>query len=120
LEKVLRRQVGADSVEIDTRASTAAYAHSKPVVIDFDVIEGAAYDAGYTLVSLTLQLDGELSVGHCEACGGDVDVLTVAETGQRLEAAGDAPHGVPLRIVGKVTEWADGHARISIESATAR
>jgi len=51
----LRRRVGADSIDIDTRLGYVRFTLAEPERIDFASIEKAADDAAYTLTGLTLE-----------------------------------------------------------------
>ena len=112
MEKALRRQLGADAVDLDTQAGYARYTLARPVPIDFVAIEKAASDAGYTLKELTLTLEGEVINAPCERCAGEVAMLKISETGQLIEIEGNAP-SPGTRAKGTVSGWAEGHVRIS-------
>ena len=114
MEKALRRQLGADAVDLDTRAGRAHYTLAEPVRIDFAAIEKAAVGAGYTLKELTLELEGDVVRAPCESCAQDATMLRVSETTQQIELVGDVPPGGAVRVKGSVAGWAGSHVRLLV------
>ena len=110
----MRRQAGADTVDLDTIEGYAHYALHHPARIDFAAIEDVAHDTGYTLRELILEIEGVTSMGDCAECGGPVPMLKVAETGQVFELEGDVPQGETLWIRASVHGWGGGHARLTL------
>ena len=104
----MRRRAGADAVDIDTREGTVAYALVEPQIIDFDAIEQAAYDAGYTLMELKLEIEGELESNERGTW------LVVPATRQRFELTGSIPHSGLLRVVANVQGWAEDRVRLTV------
>ena len=104
----MRRQLGANAVDIDTEAETASYMLWTPRHIDFDEILEASKDAGYTLTGIKLDLEGEVIMADCLHCADTVSMLTVGETGQSFELDGEFMAGATLRITADVQGW-DGH-----------
>jgi len=102
-------------VDIDTRAEYARYWIQEPARIDFQTIEEAVDDAGYTLKVIELDIAGRVETGPCTTCGESVPFLHVPETGQAIELSGDAPTETG-RVSGHVTGWAEGHPRLELES----
>lgn len=104
----MRRRAGADAVDIDTREGTVVYALIDPQVIDFKAIEQAAYDAGYTLMELRLELEGELITDEEGAW------LVIPTTRQRFELTGSVPHEGSLRVVANAEGWKEGRVRLTV------
>ena len=101
--------MGADAVDIDTRASTCELAFATPRRLDFLAIESAAADGGYVLTGLNLEAEGEQVRGFCKVCAEEVTFLELPILGTRLELAGDfAPGTVHAAIDG----WGTDHPRL--------
>ena len=86
-----------------------------PAEIDFSEIDQAVQGAGYTLKTVTVELEGQMETASCETCAGDVAMLRVAETGQLLELRGDVPSGRKIRVVASVSGWGGTHAVLSVQ-----
>gem|GEM_PF-1493240 len=112
--KALRRQVGADTIELDTEKSFARYTLARPRRIDFAKMEEAAEDASYTLKSIVLEIEGVTSETQCQKCGRSVPTLRIPATGQTFELEGDVPIGVTTKIRASVQGWDGGHARLVV------
>lgn len=114
MEKVLRRQVGADIVDIDTEEGTAGYKLLHPMRIDFRAIEKAALDAGYTLTEVVLEIVGQSFTSYCDECSADVPMLKIPQTAQTIELEGDVPDKTTLRLTGSAKGWGGTHARLVV------
>ena len=114
MEKVLRRQVGADIVDIDTEEGTAGYKLLHPMRIDFRAIENAAHDAGYTLTEVVLEIVGQSFTTYCDECSADVHVLKIPQTDQNFELEGDVPDKTTLRLTGSAKGWGGALARLVV------
>ena len=102
----MRRQAGADDLRLDTRDAWAHYVLDDPQPIDWDDIRQAAIDAAYEIVTLELELRGEV-VDESGA-----QWFQVQETGQKLELAGGLPTGWSGRLIMHVSDW-DGIAPLA-------
>jgi hypothetical protein len=112
LEKALRRQLDADTVELDTRASFARYSYAEPREIDYGEIGDAAESASYTVAVVDLRIRGEVETERCERCDADVSVLVAEGTGQRLELDGEPPAGGGAVVEGRVLGFDTDHPRL--------
>jgi len=101
--------LGADGVDIDTRASTCEVAFAEPVRLDFLAAESAAADAGYALVAVHLEAEGEREVGFCKVCAEEATFLVMPGNGQRFELVGDFAPGV---LTAEVAGWGTDHPRL--------
>ena len=110
----MRRQLGANEVDIDTEEETASYTLSIPMRIDFDAILKASKDAGYTLTGIQLDLEGEVTMADCMQCADTVPMLTIAQTGQSFELDGEFETGTRLRITADVLGWDGEHPVLDI------
>lgn len=108
METALRHQLGADAVDIDTRASLCAFAFADPTRIDFDAIESAAADANYTLTDIHMTADGKVTSGFCKECGEDKSFFVLPSTEQRFELASQQAEG-PFALQATVQNWNTGH-----------
>lgn len=104
----MRRQLGADAVDIDTRASSCHLAFEGPVQLDFLAVESAAADAAYALIDIELSAAGEVVRGDCATCAREVSYLELPGTGQRIEFWG-APELGPIDVFAKVDGWQSAH-----------
>lgn len=104
----MRRQLGADAVDIDTRASSCHLAFEDPVPLDFLAVESAAADAAYTLIDIELRAVGEVVRADCVSCAGEVSYLELPGTRQRLEFAGEQQPG-PIEVFVRVDGWESVH-----------
>ena len=86
-----------------------------PSQIEFAKIQEAVDGAGYTLKTLTLELEGEVANGSCPTCG-EVAMLQVRGTGQLLELRGDIPMGRSVRVEASVSGWAGPHPVLTVQS----
>jgi hypothetical protein len=86
-----------------------------PAEIDFSEIDQAVQGAGYTLKTVTVELEGQVETASCETCVGEVAMLRVAETGQLLELTGDVPTGQDVRVKASVSGWAGTHAVLAVQ-----
>lgn len=123
MEKALRRRVGADIVDIDTREGTAGYRLYHERRIDFEEIMQAADDAGYTLTGLTLEITGRISKSDCPSCQQSVSMLSLPGTGQRFElASSDSVKNLPVdgqvHITARALDWAGDHPRLDVVSVS--
>lgn len=110
----MRRQLGADEVDIDTEAETASYMLWNPTRIDFGAILKASKDAGYTLTGITLDIAGEVTMADCMHCADTVPMLTIRETGQSFELDGEFETGAKLRVTADVLGWDGEHPVLDI------
>ena len=81
----MRRQLGADAVDLDTREGIARYALVQPRTIDTADVERALYGAGYTLVEMRIEISGTIVRRPCERCGSEVAFLQADGTNQLFE-----------------------------------
>lgn len=110
----MRRQFGADAVDIDTRASTCRLAFAEPEMLDFTLAESAAIDAGYQLIGLTVEAKGTVVAGPCAKCGTEVHYLKLPGTGQTFELAEPLPLG-PIELKAELEGWNTLHPRLVTE-----
>jgi len=111
----LRRQVGADTVELDTIEGYARYSFTVPRTIDFEVLQEALTGAAYTLASAQLSLPGVAERGHCEVCDADRLQLRLDGTDQRFDiVAGELPTGRRLRVNAEAQGWEQGHVQLEV------
>ena len=119
----MRRQLGADAVDLDTREGIARYALVQPRTIDTTDVERALYGAGYTLVEMRIEISGTVVRRPCEHCGSEVAFLQADGTGQLFELAGPDPPSSPLpsngrvRVRGVLRGWDGDHARLEVEGS---
>jgi hypothetical protein len=102
-------------VDFDTWDGRATCFFTSPAELDLLALDGAADDAGYETVGMTLQVSGRTVSASCAECGEDVTWLEVPETGQRFELIGDAAAGQTLRLHGTVSDWHTEHVRVMHE-----
>jgi len=105
----LRRRFGADVVDIDTINGTCQLWVIEPKMLDFDALEQAAEDAGYTLVGITLEIEGDV-VGE----EGSLE-LVVLKTGQRFALDGAVQPSTGLHVHATVADWKGGHPRLTVK-----
>ena len=110
----MRRQVGADYVDIDTIVGYCRYSYERPVLIEYEDIEEAVADASYTLTKITLLLRGDVVRQACEICAEEVSVLVIPETGQRFELVEDASPEESVLLQGCATDWLGDHPRLEL------
>ena len=110
----MRRQFGADAVDIDTRASTCRLAFAEPELLDFAMAESAAIDAGYQMTGLTIETKGTVVAGPCAKCGTEVHYLELPGTGQRFELTEAQPLG-PIELKATLEGWETFHPRLVVE-----
>ena len=91
MEKVFRRQLGADHVRIDTVEGYAGYWLLEPQVINVVDIRDAAEGAAYTLVEAEIDVRARIERAACGPCGEVRSFAVVPATGQRFELAGEIP-----------------------------
>ncbi len=116
----MRRQLGADAVDLDTREGIARYALVQPRTIDTADVERALYGAGYTLVEMRIEISGTVVRRPCERCGREVAFLQADGTGQLFELAGPDPPNPSdgrVRVRGVLRDWDGDHARLEIEGS---
>lgn len=107
----MRTQLGADGVDIDTRASTCRIAFAEPGRLDFLATESAAADAGYVLTQALLSADGEVLEGWCKVCGHESTFFELPGTGQRYELIGDWQVGKQY-VEAEVDHWGTTHPQL--------
>jgi len=109
----LRRQVGADVVGIDTRASDCGFAFIEPTTIDFGLIASAVESADYTLVEIEIEIEGEVLSADCTSCGEAVSWIELPSSAQRLELEERGePGSAWLRAT--VNGWAGEHPLLQV------
>ena len=119
----MRRQLGADAVDLDTREGIARYALVQPRTIDTADVERALYGAGYTLVEMRIEISGTIVRRPCERCGSEVAFLQADGTNQLFELTGpDLPNPPAssngrVRLRGVLRDWDGDHARLEIEGS---
>lgn len=109
----MRRQCGADAIDIDTDEGYCHFAYLKPTHFSFAKMESASLDAGYTLVNLLIDVKGEVVRGDCDTCGESVHWLEMAGTKQRLHLRGDFAEG-PLEVHASVHGWSGEHPTLEV------
>lgn len=115
MEKALRRQVGADTVELDTIEGYARYSYTLPRAIDFELLQEALNGAAYTLASAQLSVRGVAERGHCQVCEADRLQLRLDGTDQRFDIiAGKLPTGRRLRVTAEARGWEQGHVQLEV------
>jgi len=77
-------------------------------MLDFDDLERAADDSGYTLVGITLEIEGDV-VGE----EGSLE-LVVPETDQRFALDGEVQPTASLHVHATVSEWKGERARLTV------
>ena len=109
----MRRRAGADVVDIDTINGTCQYWLLEPRVIDFDALERAAADSSYTLVGITLEIEGDVvgEVGSFE--------LVIPETGQRFPLDGNVKASGRLHVHASASDWKEGRVRLTVVTSHA-
>lgn len=110
----MRRQLGANEVEIDTEAEYARYTLWKPTRIDFGAILEAAKDAGYTLTGIQLDIAGVVTMSDCTQCESTVPLLEIATTGQSFELEGEFEKGATIHITAAVRDWNGEHPVLDV------
>ena len=110
----MRRQAGADALDLDTVKGYVRFVIRKPRTVDFAAVERASYGAGYTLKGVEMEAVGKVVRAPCPSCRQDVLYLELDTTGQRLELRGEAPAGHRVRIEGEVSGWKSGHVAITV------
>lgn len=110
----MRRQVGADDVDLDTEEGYARYTLRRPQTIDFAALEEAAHSAGYTTIGVELLIAGRSFTQRCDTCEEEVILLEIPETGQRFELDGQVPLAESVRIRGSAFGWGGDHARLKV------
>ncbi len=110
----MRRQAGADAVDIDTRQSTCFVGYEKPRELDFDRIDSAAKDAHYEMIGIDLKARGTVVTGRCDTCDADVSFLKLTQGRDSIELAEPAPKG-PATLNGKVLDWDTKHPRLQVK-----
>ena len=93
---------------MDTLAGYVAYTLREPRIIDFEAIEGAAEDAGYTIVELKLEFEGEIQRVS------DGIWLEVSPTGQRFRLQEPVRHEGRMRVRTEASGWKDGDVRLRL------
>ncbi|MEM7261053.1 MAG: hypothetical protein AAF488_03620 [Planctomycetota bacterium] len=89
--KVLERQLGAQNIELDTRAGWAEF--DVPNRIDVAGLVKAMVDAGYTMERVDYRVEGRVEKGA------EGTVLVMAKNDQRLPVRGvDASGPAPARV----------------------
>ena len=114
MDKALRRQLGAEQIDLDTDTGWAQFTLPEPVLIDYDALEEAADDASYTIVQLLLDISGRAQVARCEPCERDVTRLRIPETGQTFELVGAVPANASLRVKLSTEDWTGDHVRFEV------
>lgn len=112
----LRRQLGANTIELDAQEGFARYWLLEPRTLSFDDMLEAAADASYTITRIELELEGTTSRAECEECQAEVTLLTIPATGQRLELSGAIEAGQTLSGTFDVSDWETEHPRLSLET----
>ena len=110
----MRRQLGANEVEIDTEEEYARYVLWNPTRIDFDAILKASKDAGYTLTAIKLDIEGEVIMADCLECASTVPMLRIAQTGQSFELGEELEVGATIRITADVRGWEGEHPVLDV------
>ena len=110
----MRRQFGADAVDIDTRESTCHVAFEEPEVLNFRKVSSAAEDANYALIGVTLDAKGTVVAGDCTTCATEVYYLKMPGTGQLLELAEPLPVG-QVELQAEVIDWMGFHPRLVVQ-----
>jgi len=103
-------------VELDGIEGYARYWLREPKTLSFEDMLEAAADAAYTITKVELELQGNTSRADCEHCAGEVSLLTIPETGQRFELAGEVPAGQSLRGIFDVSNWEGEHPQITLQT----
>ncbi|MDG2149365.1 MAG: hypothetical protein P8N09_07565 [Planctomycetota bacterium] len=101
LDKALRRQLGADVVDMDTEAGYARYGVNTPRELDVSQMDEAAFGAGYSVTSIELRVTGTVAVGHRKMHDKDIPQLRVRGSDQLLsldESALDLPRDQELTL----------------------
>ncbi|MFT7543110.1 MAG: hypothetical protein ACI9K5_004093 [Gammaproteobacteria bacterium] len=109
----MRRQAGADLVDIDTFEGSCRFFYLTPRMIDFDALERAANDASYDLVAITLNLEGEI------VRNGDGFELVASETGQRFPIDGQTHFKGRMHLHTTVADWAGEYGHLTVVSGHA-
>lgn len=110
----MRRQLGADHVDIDTLISFCGFRLDSPRTIQFSAIGQAAKDALYQLNSVQLIVSGSVRSAACATCGSDRPQLALEGSGQLLELV-HWPH-TPARgrFVLELQDWNSPHLRAQV------
>lgn len=110
----MRRQFGADAVDLDTRESTCHVAFDEPEVLNFRLAESASADANYQLNGVAIEAKGEIVAGHCDQCADEVHFLKMPTTGQLLELVEPLPLG-EVELKAEVVDWKGFHPRLAVQ-----
>ena len=112
---VLRRQLGAHTVELDAEDGFARYWLKEPRRLEFSEMLEAAADASYTITRIQMEIEGETSQEDCEACGKVVTIFTLDKTGQKFELTQKHQSGMHLRSMAEASDWESDHPRLTLE-----
>ncbi len=112
----MRRQCGADAVDIDTIEGYCHFAYLEPTELDFAQMESASLDAGYVLAELKVDVSGEVVRADCATCQGPVFWLELPGTNQRLHLEGEHFAG-PLDAYASVHGWSSDHPTLELLEA---
>ena len=116
----MRRQLGADHVELDTWEGWARYQLAEPRMLDVARIVNAVERADYTLLGLELRLSGRVVRGPPEDReAGEVLWLEVEGTGQRWEIRGAHADSVSAAYRTRVSDWTEAQVWLEVIARTA-
>ena len=112
----MRRQVGANTVKIDTRKGWVSYQLFDTRILDFSVIDEAIQGAGYTVANLHINLEAVLDEG--------AQALRIQSTGQKFELGMEGElldvdgvalvPGASAHVTGEVTNWTQGKPLLTL------
>ena len=116
MEKAMRRQFGASSIDIDARQGWVKATFHKPLVFDLDALTKATVGAGYTLRSIEIKTDG--TTLQTTANGDTVTQIKVDQTGQILELDQVHQPGRAVEVHGTLAKTASGELRLEVKEIT--
>ena len=111
----LRRQLGANTIELDAEDGFARYWLREPRRLEFSEMLDAAADASYTITRIQMEIEGVTSQADCEACGTEVTVFTLDETHQEFELTQKHESGLHLRSMAEASDWEGDHPRLTLD-----
>ena len=114
----MRRQVGADTMDLDNIGGVVHYSLYTPRTLDLEDIQEAVYGAGYTLTGIEFLVDGRTVSRPCDTCDREVVFLELDETGQLIELTGKIPAGLHARVEGALSSWDGEHPRLEVRDYT--
>ncbi len=111
----MRRQLDADSVDLDTILGLAHYAYTQPMRLDMQAIQAAARRADYVVTQVDIRLQGTVLDESCASCEQAGLVIEVQGTKQKLHLQRSAEQGqnppvdTPITLKASSVSWGEEH-----------